>query len=235
MGRPNQPNHENNSMTSYDPHLHEQRDSDCNRRSIRLKGYDYTLPGAYFITLVTLHRDCLFGEIIDIVMRLNSTGKIIQSEWQRLAFHFQNIKLDAFMVMPNHLHGTIVIDTVRATPKPPSVFNPVGATHQQPHETPDSNTPLPDRMTDSLDGSPLQTPHRSGPIPNSLGAMIGQFKSRATKRIWSLPEMDHSPIWQRNYYEHIIRNQTELENIQLYITENPRRWSEDQENRERSL
>jgi REP element-mobilizing transposase RayT len=220
-------------MTSYDPHLH-------HRRSIRLKGYDYSQPGAYFITQVTWQRDCLFGEIIDGVMQLNSTGKIIQSEWQRLAFHFHNIKLDAFMVMPNHLHGTIVIDPVGATPKPPSVFNPVGATRQPPCETPDSNTPLPDRMTDSLDGSPLQkpspsltesllqAPSRSGPIPNSLGAMIGQFKSRATKRVWSLPEMDHSLIWQRNYYEHIVRNDFEYKQIIQYIETNPLKWQEDQ-------
>jgi len=216
-------------MTPYDPHLHEQRDSDCNRRSIRLKGYDYSQPGAYFITLVTWHRDCLFGDIIDGVIQLNSIGKIIQSEWQRLTFHFHNIKLDAFMVMPNHFHGMIVIDPVGATHQPPTAFHPVGATHQFSDETIESNHPAQDQSISSNVGSPLlQTPHRSGPIPNSLGAIIGQFKSRATKRIWSLPEMDHSLIWQRNYYEHIVRNNFEYKQIIQYIETNPLKWQEDQ-------
>jgi hypothetical protein len=109
------------------------------------------------------------------------------------------------------------------------VLHPVGATHQFSDETIESNHPAQEQSISSNDGSPLlQTPHRSGPIPNSLGAMIGQFKSRATKRIWSLPEMDHSPIWQRNYYDHIIRDEQEFRNIWNYIETNPLKWQEDQ-------
>jgi REP element-mobilizing transposase RayT len=191
-----------------------------NRRSTRLQGYDYTQPGAYFVTLVTWQRYCLFGEIVHGMMQLNPIGKIIQSEWQRLPRHFHNIRLDAFMVMPNHVHGTIVIESV--------------ATRQPPYEIPDSNHPMPDQMNDCPDGSPLpsrsplQTTLPNGPMPNSLGAMIGQFKSRATKRIWSLPGMDHCPIWQRNYYEHIVRDDQDFINIWNYIDTNPQEWQEDQ-------
>ena len=210
-------------MSPYDPHLH-------HRRSIRLKGYAYTQPGAYFVTLVTWQRDCLFGEIIGGVMHLNLIGKIIQSEWQRLTYHFHKIRLDAFIVMPNHFHGTIVIDLVEATRQPPYETldsNPVGATRQPPAETPDGNSPVSDQSSDSPDGSPLPAPPM-GPMPNSLGAMIGQFKSRATKRIWSLPGMDHSPVWQRNYYDHIVRDDLEYDRINQYIETNPLNWQDDQ-------
>ena len=192
----------------FDPQKH-------NRRSIRLKGYDYAQWGVYFVTLVTWQRVCLFGEIINGGMQLNPTGIIIQSEWQRLAFHFHNIRLDVFMVMPNHVHGTIVIESVRATRHPP-------------YRIPKNNQPLPDQLSDIHDGSPRQSPRRSGPMPNSLGAMVGQFKSRATKRIWSLPEMEHSPIRQRNYYEHIVRNDIEYKKNIQYIETNPLKWQEDQ-------
>jgi hypothetical protein len=168
LGRPdnprsNNPCHENNSMTSYDPQIH-------HRRSIQLKGYDYSQPGAYFVTLVTRQRDCLFGEIVHGMMQLNPIGKIIQSEWQRLPRHFHNIKLDAFMVMPNHLHGAIVID-------------PVGATRQPKYGIPDNNHPLPDRIINSLDGSPLQILCQKWTIRRYGNGIITNISSAMTLNI----------------------------------------------------
>ena len=114
----------------YNPQIH-------HRRSIRLKGYDYTQAGAYFVTLVTQERACLFGEIVDNVMRLNLAGQVVRAEWQRLASAFPDVQLDAFVIMPNHVHGIIVITepggaidhTVGATrPFPTSILNRIAKT-----------------------------------------------------------------------------------------------------------
>jgi len=254
-------------MASYNPDLH-------HRRSIRLKGHDYTQPGAYFVTIAAWQRECLFGEIVDGVVLLNTAGNIIHTEWLNLPHHFPDIRLEAFMVMPNHFHGIIVIDPIvgatRLSPDDVRVNDdgsplriprgsrvlvgatrqlPVGATHPsivgathplQDIDT-DGNDPTPDQARIGADGSPLRMPardyndgsprpsvHPNGPPAGSLGAMIGQFKSRATKRIWMLPGVDRRPIWQRNYYEHVIRNDLECQRFIQYIQTNPQRWQEDQ-------
>ena len=259
------------------------------RRSIRLKGYDYAQPGAYFVTLCTWQREDLFGEVVGGDVRLSALGKVVKAEWERLASRFPNIALDAFVVMPNHLHGIIVIHEpdVGATHNMYNVI-PSGKSNMQtefgdPHDGSPKFDRLPESIgspvdandglsgnrgtvtqratTDSLerenratrhsptdasmdvryedtefgecvDGSPLRNdgmdraPKR--PARGSLGAMIGQFKSRVTKRIWAIPEFDHTPIWQRNYYEHIIRNEADWRRTCKYIRENPLRWEEDQ-------
>ena len=169
----------------YNPQKH-------HRRSIRLPEYDYTQPGAYFLTLCTWKRECLFGEIIGEIMRLNPVGQIVKAEWKRLVYQFSNISLDAFVVMPNHLHGIIVINSA------------VGATRHLPIGNIAGNEPLPNDTHSGPEGSPRQDdicidrdrllrsedsqlgrnfPLPKGPARGSLGAMIGQFKSRATKRI----------------------------------------------------
>jgi len=204
---------------TYNPQVH-------HRRSIRLKEYDYTQPGAYFVTICAWHRECLFGDIVDGAVCLNPAGRMVNAQWQRLAHRFPNIRLDAFVIMPNHVHGIIIID-------------PVGATRPSPDRTLDGKDPGPDQARVSDDGSPLQPTRNNagspqppvranGPPSGSLGAMIGQFKSRATRRIWALPGVGQPPVWQRNYYEHIIRNEMEWERIQKYIVENPAMWLKDQ-------
>jgi putative transposase len=189
------------------------------RHSLRLINYDYCLPGAYFVTVVSWQRVCLFGKCIDGEIRLNSTGNVVRSEWSRLASHFPNIRLDAFIIMPNHVHGIIIIESPTT----------VGATRPWDDETKDTLEPVDNESKNSDDGSPLPKIARpNGPIPGSLGAMIGQFKSRATRRIWALPGSDRRPIWQRNYYDHIIRSEKSLEKIQEYIINNPVLWVEDE-------
>ncbi len=179
-------------MTRFDMKRH-------HRRSIRLRGYDYTQPGAYFVTICTHNREPLFGQVEDGRMALNAFGRIVWEEWFRTAQVRPYVELfeDEFVVMPNHIHGIIWI-----------VGKPVGAT----------------RRVAPTDG------HPRGPAPGSLGAIIVQFKSIVTKRINALRGTPGVPVWQRNYYEHIIRNERALRAIRRYIIENPRRWHLDRYN-----
>jgi putative transposase len=194
-------------QTKFDPQKH-------HRRSIRLPNYDYSQSGAYYVTIVAWHRECLFGEMINGNMRLNKFGEIVQWEWLELPKRLRYIELGAFVVMPNHFHGILVF------------HKNVGATRQELTNEPSGNASLPHMTTDSIDGSLLQR----GPKPASLGAIMAQFKSRVTKRLWKISSLKGTPIWQRNYYEHIIRNEKDLKNKTDYIEANPMLWDKDEEN-----
>ncbi len=178
------------------------------RRSIRLHGYDYTQPGAYFVTICTEGRACWFGEVRDGKMQLNALGEIVREEWFRTADVRPNVVLyrDEFVVMPNHVHGIIWIveDDGAAV---------VGATR---------------RVAPTTRVAPTAPPH--GPVSGSVGAIIGQFKSAVTKRINAQRGTPGAPLWQRNYYEHIIRDEESLNRIRQYILDNPRRWAYDRNN-----
>ena len=171
------------------------------RRSLRLRHYDYAQAGAYFVTVCTHERRCLFGDIVDGAMRLNDVGRVVETCWATIPDHFPHAGLDAYVVMPNHVHGVIVM-------VPPNVgVSPTGwATH----------------------ASPLH--HRSGPPKRSVGAIVGSYKSVVSKRINALRGRPGAPVWQRNYYEHVIRNEADLHRIRQYIADNPARWAEDPEN-----
>ncbi len=175
------------------------------RRSIRLKGYDYSRQGAYFVTIVTWNRLCLFGEVVDEKMVLNDLGLIVQGEWFRSADVRREIELhpDELVVMPNHLHGIVWIvgegDKSAAD---------VGATGR----------------------SPLREHPPRGPVPRSLGSFMAGFKSAATKRVNTMRGAPGAPVWQRNYYEHIIRDERSLNRIREYIAHNPLGWALDREN-----
>lgn len=186
----------------YNPQFH-------HRRSIRLPGYDYSQAGAYFVTLVTYGQSDLFGEVIQVAMHLNKAGKNAAAEWQQLATRFANLSLDTYIIMPNHPYGILMI-----ADQPPEVSRPV------PPGASTGIAPPATSNSDTAKGSSKLAPH--GPAPASIGAMIGQFKSRVTKRL-----KFSTPIWQRNYYEHIIRDQAELDRIRQYILDNPRCWKTD--------
>ena len=194
-------------MVKFDPKIH-------HRRSIRLQGYDYSQTGGYYVTIVAWHREFLFGEIANQEMRLNKLGKIIEWEWLELPKRLPYVELGVSVVMPNHFHGILFIhENVGATRQ--------GQTISQPNAEPSQIiTP------ESMDGSPLPC----GPKPVSLGAIMAQFKSRVTKRVWKFPELNNTPVWQRNYYEHIIHNEKDLQNKTDYIEANPLLWGEDEEN-----
>lgn len=174
------------------PHSH-------HRRSIRIKEYDYTSPGAYFVTLVTYQRDCLFGEIRDAKMASNDLGSIADECWRAIPDHFPFVELGAYVIMPNHVHGIIVIR------------ESVGARHV-----------CPSGYASSLQNTPR------GPAPHSLGTIVGSYKSAITRRIGR--EQNATSIWQRNYYEHIIRDDKDLQRITDYIEMNPSWWDDDYEN-----
>ena len=171
------------------------------RRSTRLPRFDYTRQGAYFVTLCTLHRACLFGDILNGEMQLNEIGKSAHRMWEEIPIHFPHVEIDASVIMPNHVHGVIVIPNA-----------PVGATHA---------SPLP-----------------SGPPKRSLGAIIGAYKSavsRHANRLGLSSGSSGRSIWQRNYYDHVIRDDAALTRIRQYIADNPFRWAEDPENPARQL
>jgi len=173
---------------SFDPEKH-------HRRSVRLQGYDYAQVGAYFVTIVTQGRECLFGDVMDGEMVLNEYGQIIVGEWERTADIRPNVSLDVFIAMPNHIHGIIMIADGRGT----------------------------------LQRAP--TTERFGqPTSNSIPTIIRLFKSVTTKRINEVRGRPGGAVWQRNYYEHIIRDEDDLCRIREYIVNNPLQWEVDREN-----
>ena len=197
----------NSHMVKFDPKIH-------HRRSIRLQAYDYSQAGGYYVTIVTWHREFLFGEIVNQEMQLNKVGKIVEWEWLELPKRLPYVELGVSVVMPNHFHGILFI------------HENVGATRQGQAISQPNTEPLQTITPESMDGSPLPR----GPKPASLGAIIAQFKSRVTKRIWKFPEFKETPIWQRSFYEHVIWYETDLQNKTDYIEANPLLWNEDDEN-----
>lgn len=183
------------------------------RRSMRLEGYDYSQPGAYFITLVTSQREHLFGQILDGAMQLSILGRMARDEWMRSSQIRHEIRLyeDEIVVMPNHLHGIVWI----ATDELDNNTSIVGADSIRPY-----NDPQDANLASGANLAPLLRR-----MPRSLGTFVSGFKSSVTSR--ALKEMNISPVWQRNYYDHIIRNQEDFKNIWQYIDDNPRKWQED--------
>jgi REP element-mobilizing transposase RayT len=178
----------------YNPEKHHRRDAERRqRRTIRLQGYDYTSAGAYFVTICTHKRQCLFGEIVNGMMQLNEYGQIVSDSYLWLASQYPYVYLDQWVVMPNHLHGIIGLsDDLRR-----------GVSR---------NAPTIDTVTKR----------------KSLGRLIGAFKTVSTKQINILRDTPGTPVWQRNYYEHIIRNEESLRSIRQYIDNNPLAWQKDQ-------
>jgi putative transposase len=161
---------------TYDPDKH-------HRRSIRLKGFDYSRSAVYFVTICIQNRECLFGTILQDRLLLNDAGRMVSAEWLALPSRFIAVTLDEFVVMPNHFHGIIYIST-------------------------DS----PDNLT--------------------LGKILGAFKSIVNNNyIIGVKTNDWQPfnkrLWQRNYYEHIVRDDSALQKIREYIQSNPLTWRTD--------
>jgi putative transposase len=225
-------------MMQSDPQIH-------HRRSIRLKGFDYTQPGAYFVTICTFQRAEIFGALVGNEIQLSPLGIIVQTEWFRSADIRKEICLfeDEFVVMPNHLHGIVWIvgaDGVRPEDVRPDSVRPEDVCPDDFHTEdvrlegvrPDGVRPdgvRPDgiclygiRPLQNKDAS-LAPLRRTG---RSLSSFLAGFKAVVTSRAWR--ELNSANIWQRNYYEHLIRNETELQNIRDYINTNMLLWQEDQ-------
>jgi REP element-mobilizing transposase RayT len=159
------------------------------RRSIRLRGYDYSRAGAYFVTLCVRDRQPILGTVVEDRVDHTDCGRAVADSWRWLAERYPHVDLDEWIVMPNHLHGIVVI-------------------------------------WDAALGGSETGPTRRKP----LGGMVGAFKTVSTQRVNLLRGRLGEPVWQRDFYEHIIRNETELDRIRRYIANNPLQWALDREN-----
>jgi len=146
------------------------------RKHLRLPGYDYRQPGFYFVTICTMNRRCLLGSVDDFAVRLSEIGLIVQECWLALPEWFENVALDQFIIMPNHLHGILQI------------------THLGP----------------------------------SLRTTIGSFKSAVTRLSHKKYLPSKQELWQRGYFDHIVRSETSLLRLRQYILDNPIKWHLDE-------
>ncbi len=189
----------------YDAKIH-------HRRSIRLTHYDYSLPGAYFVTICAFGKLCIFGQVVGDQMRENDCGGIVREQWLDTVRIRPQIELDAFTVMPNHLHGILWIS------------GPKGE-----HILWNSGYVIPDGAAQPPSGS-------ANPIPSararSLASWASGYKSAVTSRIQKVWKDPSAVVWQEDYFERIIRDEKELLNIRNYILSNPLRWNLDRENPE---
>jgi len=166
-----------------------------------MKGFDYTSDARWFVTICAHNKKCVLGRVVDEEVALSDVGRIVEECWLLIPEISPQVVLNEFIIMPNHIHGILEI-----TEKP-----------------------------NACRGKALPCPYNDGwndrniakqgkPIPGSLGTILGSFKSAVTKRVNKLHGIDGKPFWQRNYYEHAIRNDRDLHRIQHYIKQNPLRW-----------
>ncbi|MDY7393827.1 transposase [Aureibaculum sp. 2210JD6-5] len=220
-----------------------------NRKNIRLKGYDYAQEGFYFITTCSYNRKLLFGDISEGKMELNDAGKMIENEWLALPERFKNIILHEFVVMPNHFHG--ILEIVGATPAVGLIQQQ--EQNQEQDQNPDGKIKINNGNNQGIIQNDIKDNEneyskgnsdfykkgkfkkgRQGfaPTGKKLGEMIGAFLSITTVKYingvkssnWKRFE---KKLWQRNYWEHIIRNDKSYQNISNYIKNNPTKWDED--------
>lgn len=201
-------------MSHYNPNIH-------HRRSIRLKGYDYSQEGLYFITLCCQNRAHLFGYIFNKEMILNDAGKMIVNQWLQLPDRFNNIVLHEFVVMPNHFHSIVQIvgATLVVAPKTDSDI-----IKGQPQGIAPTIAPTDNDINNEIENI--------NKIEKTVGNIIGAFKSITTVEYINGVKNNNwksfdRRIWERNYWEHIIRNEIAYQNISNYIINNPNKWSED--------
>jgi REP element-mobilizing transposase RayT len=170
----------------FDPFRH-------HRRSIRWRGYDYAANGVYYVTICTHRHGCLFGTVICDGIELNRAGEIVEKEWLRTESMRDRVCLDAYVIMPNHLHALLILQG-----EPPPLSAQRGRLYRR---------------------------------PDSLSSLLAGFKSAVTRQINALRQTPGSKVWQRNYYDRVIRNAGELYSKRQYILQNPARWYDDPEQR----
>ena len=214
----------------YNPQIH-------HRRSIRLKGYDYSQAGAYFITICCENMECRFGNIENEEMILNEFGNVANDEWMKLPERFANCETDVFQIMPNHMHGIIVLNDVGST---------LAVVHESTsHDTVPriniggENLSMPEQIDNTANGATDNVTSNNNAInnratarvaPTTNGDIVGAYKSLVTNKCIKLYKFKNQimgKLWQRNYFEHIIRNEKSYQNITDYIISNPRKWNED--------
>ena len=185
------------------------------RRSIRLKGYDYAQAGAYYVTVCTHERAHLFGDVVNAEMVPSPAGAVVQRCWDAISSHMPMVALDEFIVMPNHVHGIVVITD---GPVPVVADDVVGAGNFPPLR----NAPPPPVSSQKMPVMPK----------GSLGHIMQTFKAAVSRQAIRDGLIERGrPVWQRGYYEHIIRDDGEYERIADYIRDNPANWPTDKLNR----
>jgi putative transposase len=211
-----------------------------NRKSIRKKGFDYLQEGLYFLTICCKDMKCCFGEVVNGEMKWNAAGKIANECWLAIPTHFPHAILHEFVVMPNHVHGIIELMSLPVgannhSPQPnnhspqPNNHSPQMSDMNNHSPQPNNHSPQPDGIENMANGflpysgaknfSPLRSPSKT------IGSIVRGFKIGVTK--WMRQNTDVHDVWQRNYYDIIIRNDLSYHRISNYIINNPKKWSED--------
>ncbi len=189
-----------------------------------MPGWNYRASGYYFVTICTKDRMPFLGEVVEGETKLSVEGEIVASEWMRIGLR-KKVGLDEWMIMPNHVHGIIVIDDDDSRTARTSVETPQGNGDSVSHSTEFAESA---RHRSTVNSRGVSTSSRL--LPGSLGAIIGQFKSRSTKRIWAAAYRDFG--WQARYYDHVIRTEDSLYELRKYIRENPVKWEFEKDNPE---
>ncbi len=204
-------------MIKYNPDIH-------HRRSIRLKGYDYSQTGLYFITICVQDRLRLFGNILNGTMKLDNTGEMIQNIWNEIPQFYEGINIAEFQIMPNHIHGIIQIKPASELGQPSELGKPSGLGQPQGVV----------RQSGQPQGVVRQSGQPQGVAPTglSLPDVVCRFKTLTTKKYIDGVKQNNWPLfnrrlWQHNYYEHIIRNEISYHEIAEYIVNNPLKWQDD--------
>jgi len=208
----------------YDPNIH-------NRRSIRLGWYDYSQDGWYFVTMCTQNHACMFGNILNDQMRLNKGGVMVGTWWRKVGGKFPSVRTDEYIIMPNHFHG--IVNIVGAAP----CGRPITGNNNA-YGQPRDESGQPHGVAPTMNNASVQHHGKSrqprGVAP-TLGDIVNWFKTMTTNQyIRGVKQNGWLPfggkLWQRNYYEHIIRKEEELNHTRQYIAENPLNWRTDEEN-----
>ena len=183
------------------------------RRAMRLRDYDYSQSGAYFVTICAQHRKCLFGTITDGKMRLNEIGQIVLECWNHISQHFPSVELGESVIMPNHFHG-IISWGLSETRYPRPIVEA-----RSPRSSENEQSSYPSKNTST----------RRGEVPSpALSKIVAYFKYKSTKHINQHHNTPGTRIWQRNYYDHVIRDDTDLQRLRQYVQDNPMKWALDQ-------
>ncbi len=193
-----------------------------NRKPNRLKGYDYSRGGAYFITICVCNRECLLGQIINGKMILSDIGQIANECWVQIPYHFSGVELGEYVIMPNHIHGIIIINQITENKTDcESRKYPVGNAYMRSLRDVDNNH---NNRCDNRNNNPeIPEIDRTKML---IPKIIQQYKAAVSRHLNHQPKFR----WQKSYYDHIIRDQISFERINRYIVNNPIKWTEDIEN-----
>ncbi len=186
--------------------------------SARLPYWDYGWNGAYFMTICTQHRICYFGAVENGEMILSEIGRMAHIYWQKIPEHFPFVILDEFVIMPNHVHGIIIINKSDENDNGGNGDNVVETRHALSLQ----------QNTENHTATPAQNRFRN-PGKNNISSIIGSYKSVVSKHAHKINKMF---AWQSRFYDHIIRNEKEFYRIQQYILYNPAKWADDQNNQD---